>query len=297
MGASVVALLLPFDLFRPAREMTQLIALAQWGMNESTHRVAEKAEALAGGLVHPDEHERVVQQKKALENEVLSLRQEMTRLEQTNASLVAVRQIPGLPERIRLIPARVIAPDADQWREALQVARGTHGRIKEGDWVATHLQVDAGQRDRIREQDYVLARESLLGWVEQTHWRTSRVVLLSDPFANKVMRVKIVTPDGRTRRSERDETMRIFSLKGVGQGKMQVLDIPKNDVDNGLIGVGDLVMTDPDDYRFSVSMVIGTIVELVHNRHKPLYYDAIVRHRCSPESLRDVLILNIDEQE
>lgn len=293
MGVSAVVLLLPFDPFRPARGMTQLIALAQYGVNETTHNIINRTEALADKPIPAVEHERLVNENKALLNQLITQQQEMAQLREINESLIALRKTPGFPRQARPLPARVIAPEADAWRQAFRVACGTNRGIKEGDWVATRLQVDVGSEHDVHEYSQVLARESLIGWVEQTHRWTSRVVLLSDAFANKTMRIRIVRPDAPSSEARKTDNRQVFFLKGAGRGRMLIPDIPREDVETKLIAVGDIVTTDPDDYRFPMTMVIGNIVELVHNKANPLYYEAVVEHRYDPQSVRDVTIIDL----
>ncbi|NLX12028.1 MAG: rod shape-determining protein MreC [Phycisphaerales bacterium] len=292
MGLSAVALLLPFDVFRPARGMTQLIAVAQYGVNETTHNVINRTESLAEKPVPAARHEELIEENKALLNQLLAQRQEMNQLRTINESLIAIRKTPGFPRQARPIPARVIAPEADAWRQAFRVATGTNRGIKEGDWVATRLQVDVGREQDVQERAQVLARECLIGWVEQANRWTSRVVLLSDAFANQTMRIRIAPPPDRSSATASAEHRPVFFLKGAGRGRMLVPDIPREDVDAKLIAVGDIVTTDPDDYRFPMAMVIGSIVELSHNKAKPLYYDAVVEHRYDPQAIRDVTIIH-----
>ncbi len=291
MGISAVVLLLPFDLFRPARGMTQLIALAQYGVNETTHHVISRTEGLADKPIPASQHERLINENKALLNQLITQRQELDQLREINESLVVLRKTPGFPRQGRPIPARVIAPEADAWRQAFRVARGTNRGIKEGDWVATRLQINVGSEHDVREHAQVLARECLIGWVEQANRYTSRVVLLSDAFANRTMRIRIVRPDAPPSEARKADNRQVFFLKGAGRGRMLIPDIPREDVDAKLIAVGDMVTTDADDYRFPMAMVIGRIVELTHNKANPLYYEAVVEHRYDPQSVRDVTII------
>jgi cell shape-determining protein MreC len=295
MVASLINLLMPYDLFRPARSATQLIALAQLGSREATHRVAEKVEQLSDNPISAKEHHQLRQEKQGLENQVHSLRQQLGQLQSANQALTAIRRQPGFPENARLIPARIIAPDSDNWRESLLVGKGSSGQVKPASWVTTRWRVQAGSEQDVQNSYRVLGRESLIGWVEQTHRWTSRVVLLSDPFANRACRVRIVNPEDGQAASESLDGEKVFILQGAGKGMMRIPDIPRQEIESGHVKVGSTVVSDPRDGRFPVSMVIGTISELEHNSKKPLYYDAVVQHRYSPDDLRCVYIVDLLE--
>jgi cell shape-determining protein MreC len=296
MVASAINLLMPYDLFRPVNSTTQLIALAQLGARETTQRVAEKVEELSDPPVTRDEHRQLKKQKQALENEVLSLQQQLGQLREANRSLTAIRNQSDFPQQARLIPARIMAPDSDNWRESLLVGKGTSTKVQQGNWVTSHWWVQAGREQHVQKKYRVLARESLLGWVDQANRWTSRVVLLSDPFANRACRVRIVNTRSGKALSEKADASKTFILQGAGDGLMRIPDIPRQEIENGHIELGSTVVSDPCDGRFPVSMVIGTITELRHNKKKPLYYDAFVRHQYSPGDLHRVYIVDLPGQ-
>lgn len=218
-------------------------------------------------------------------------------LQATTDELRRIRGEPGFPEGGVIVPGQVIAWDAVPGRESL-VLKGRGAKV--GDWVTSHLAVKAGQQDGVQEKQAVLARETLIGWIEQASPYMSRVVLLSDPVASKARLVHIATQRaGQQTAFVADVTGRRpadFALAGLGNGRMKVMDIDARYVNENLIKVGDLVISDDRDQRLPMSLVIGEIVELRQVRgksQKPLLYEAVVKHRLDPKSIGEVYIVNM----
>ncbi|NLX23968.1 MAG: rod shape-determining protein MreC [Phycisphaerae bacterium] len=295
MGASLVMWWLPAELFGPARGMTQLVALPQWAAHQATTRVTEPLKALARQQMTAAEQRDLAEHKIALENENAVLRQRIEELKNTIEELALLRQ-DGAPLQGVIIPAPVIGLDAAPRRDSLVLGKGQIQGVRQEDWVASRLFVQAGREDGVEDDAAVLARECLIGRVEQIGALTSRVVLLSDPYANRAMRVHIAHFDPETRRPLHvtfDGRMAAFVLRGSGSGLMTVSDIHRDFVQAGVVTVGDLVTSDPHDAKLPRAMVIGEIIELRHNRDKPLLYDAVVRPRYDPKALSQVMVVDL----
>ena len=301
MLASVVLMVVPADILRPARNMTQLIALPQWALQRATNKATEPIKAMARQPLTAEQQVQMLRDKQGLENENVALRQQIETLRLTMEELTLLRR-QGLPETVVLIPAPVIALDAAPRRDSLLLGKGELKGIKHGDWVASRLFVQVGEQNGIQRQsavlarDHLLARENLIGWVEETTPLTSRVVLLSDAYANRPMRVHLAhfdTPSQRYLAVTSEGRVAPFALRGIGGGKMIVADIDRAFIDAGVVAVGDLVTSDPNDPRLPHTMVIGEIIEVRQNTNKPLFYDAVVRHRQNPQQLSQVLIVGL----
>jgi cell shape-determining protein MreC len=137
----------------------------------------------------------------------------------------------------------------------------------------------------VQNQSAVLSRECLIGWVEETGPLASRVVLLSDPAANKALHVRILDKAGE------------FTLKGAGSGQMKLVEMPREFVENGKVEVGDKVMSHPNDPKLPVPIAIGRIKELHRVKEKPVYYEATVEPACAVKSLRQVFIVDLSKSE
>jgi len=299
MVGSAVAVLAPRDLLRSGRHMTELIALPQWAAHQVTRSAVEPVRALAREGMTAAEARRLAEEKTLLENENAALRDRIAALDQTVRELALLRRS-GAAEGGALIPAPVVAADAAPGRETLLVGRGRLRGVQREDWVASRMLVRAGEPEGVENGAAVLGRQCLLGWVEETGPFTSRVVLLSDPYAQRVLRVHIAHslrngPDAQSREL-RFVTMggRVaeFVLRGVGGGRMIVNDIPHDFVDAGLITPGDLVLSDSRDPKLGQALVVGEITEVRHNKSKPLLYDTYVQPRFDPKSLSQVLIVD-----
>ena len=298
MLASAMLLVVPADLLRPARNMTQLIALPQWALHRATHKATEPIKALTRQPATAEQQAQMLHDKQGLENENVALRQQIEALKLSVQELTLLRR-QGFPEAGVLIPAPVVALDAAPRRDSLLLGKGQLKGVKRQDWVTSRLFVQVGEQDGVRRQLAVLARESLIGWVEQTTPLTSRVVLLSDAYASRPMRVHFVHFDASARRYlqvKAEGRVAPFALRGIGGGKMIVADIDRTFIADGVVAVGDLVTSDPNDPKLPRAMVVGEIIELHQNEDKPLFYDAVVRHRHDPKALSQVYIVDLSRQ-
>jgi cell shape-determining protein MreC len=172
-------------------------------------------------------------------------------------------------------------------------------KVNVGDWVASRLAVQAGAQQGVRDDLRVLGRETLIGWIEFTAPYLSRAVLLSDKFSNRVWRVHVAArrPGQKSydyvRHLEDLARYAEFPLEGMGEGKMLMAEVEARYISEGRIQVGDVVTTDGHDPKLPVAMVIGDIVELQQIKKKPLLYNVIVKHRCDPQDLTQVFIVDM----
>jgi len=295
MAASAVMLAIPSrHLQRPASEMVQLIAYPQWAVHQATLKATEPLRALARQQMTAEQQADLEEANKGLQNENAVLRQQIETLRQTVNELTMLREN-GLPTDGVIISAEVIAGDAAPRQDSFLIGKGSAQGVRHQDWVASRLFVQAGEQDGVRADAAVLARQCLIGWVEQTASFTSRIVLLSDPEANRGMRVHIAHYDASTNQPRPvllDGRLAEFVLRGADAGQMIIRDIKDDFIKVGVVGPGDLVLSDANDPKLGLSLVIGQIEELQHNRNQPLLYDAVVRHRFDPTTLSQVLIVD-----
>ena len=295
MAGSALVLALPNDyLQRPAGEMIQLMAYPQWAVQQATLKARQPFEDLARQQMTAGQQAQLEEDNKGLENENVVLRQQIETLKQTISELTLLRGN-RLGSQGLLLPADVVAADAAPREDSFIVSKGKARQVKYRDWVASRLFVQAGDRDGVGREAAVLARQCLIGWVEQTASFTSRVVLLSDPAANRGTRVHIAHHDPQTRQPLLvlwDDRLAEFVLRGAGGGKMIIRDIKNEFVKAGVVAEGDLVLSDAHDPKLGQSLVIGEIEQLRHNKKEPLLYDAIVRYRFDPHALSQVLLVD-----
>lgn len=286
--ASAVMLMLPSDFLKPLRGMAQLIAIPQWAVREGTVQVRQQIQSLASESIPAEKHQEVLREKAALENELASLRQRLVDAESSIQELTGLRK--RLPAQATLVPARVIGLDAAAGRDSLLVGDLKGLKARQGDWVASRVFLDAGTESGVRDQLAVLSRECLLGWVEQSSAFASRVVLLSDPLTRRPLHVRIGS------RRKQAPLYTAFALEGAGQGRMLIPDVPADLIKGGRVAVGDVVTSDPSNPNLPVALVIGEIRELVRNRQKPLFYDALVAPLLEPASLSHVYVVRLGAQ-
>lgn len=306
MLASAVMIMLPRDFFASARNMTQLVAFSGYPVSRAVDNLADSARAIAAEPVPAKTHMEMVRARQAAENEVIVLQRQILELRNRLGDIANLRgyfdRRDHLRDKGRLIPARVVGWDAVPGRDSMALLKGRSANVAEGSWVTSRLAIAAGEENGVADDLRVLARQTLIGWVEQTAPYTSRVVLLSDRFTNRVWRVHIAAVGRENRKPEfvlDGDRPADFALEGIGDGKMRIPDVHARFIREKLIRVGDVVTTDGRDPRLPVAMVIGDIVQLQQIKKQPLLYNAIVRHRYDPKDFSDVLILDMtasDEQ-
>ncbi|MCL2330092.1 MAG: hypothetical protein FWC56_02195 [Phycisphaerae bacterium] len=297
MVGSLVLALMPRDFLAPLRQATQLAGVAQYGATSVTRGVTQSAKTLLAEPVPADEHAKTETARVAAENENIVLRGQVQQLQTMVDELRNVRNRSQFPSGGRLVSARVVGWDTAAGRDSLALFKPTSRNVRKDDWVASSLLVDASNKD-IACDERVLARETLIGWVEQPTSMASRVVLLSDRYSHRKWTVhvaKVGRPDRQNEFVMEEGRPVGFALEGIGGGKMRMTDIPAQYVKNGIIRVNDVVTTDGRDPKLPLSMVIGEIESLEPIKKQPLLYNAIVKHRCDPKELADVLIVNIPD--
>jgi len=296
MVASAIMLFMPRDPLQPAKNITPLIALPQRAARQATQYVGSQIDKIAGKPVPLDQYNKAALEKQALENENAALRQSIAQLKSTQEQLTRIRSSPEFPQGASIIPVQILACDADPRRESLLVDKGSLKKVKDLDWVASRITINAGTNNGVHNRAQVMARECLIGWVEHAGLWQSRVVLLSDPQANRAMRIRIQPkpggPDHNKRRGPADPLI----LEGAGNGKMKIRDIPANYVENGLIQTGDLVTSDRNDPKLPLSMVVGVITKLKRiqdDKVIPLFYEALVQHRYDPKKINQAYVVDM----
>jgi cell shape-determining protein MreC len=296
MALSGLLILLPREFFGSARSMTQLVALpGQYAVTRATEGVSQSADRLRAQVVPAQAHNDLLKAKQAVENENLSLREENQVLRNLVNELQQIRRRPQFPANGKLIPARVVGWDAVPGRDSMLLLKGRSPEVKIGDWVTSRLAIQAGTDTGVTDDARVLARQNLIGWIEQTSPYMSRVVLLSDRYANRVWRVHIAKrrPNTEPQYVMDGELPADFALEGIGNGEMRLLDINARLIEQGEIREGDVVTTDGHDARLPLAMVIGDIARLDRIKKQPLLYHAVVRHRVDPKSVSEVFVVDV----
>ncbi len=236
-------------------------------------------------LVAADEHQAALARLRAAQNQLTAQAAHIQRLEAENRTLTGIRDR-GFTVRGRLIPARVVAHDALDWRESRWIARGSTRGVRPGQAVLSNefsiaLGAESGARDGLR----VLAAETLIGVIHRTSTHTAQVRLLSDPATQ--MRVLI----GRQTEQGLKLVDASFWLVGAGRGRIEVRDVDRRYVDEG-VAVGDTILTPPDDPALPVSLAVGMISSIRNDRDNGLLRVLEVTPSVDFDDLRQVFVLD-----
>jgi cell shape-determining protein MreC len=219
-------------------------------------------------------------------------------LRQENAKLRHLRE-KYVPPAMPILPAKVVAWDIVAWRDSLLLARGRSRGIGWQDWVASQLFINEGGETGVAEGQAVLARECLLGRVEQVSPYMARVQLFSDVDSPRIQ-VQI----GAVAANKVEYVDYPCSLRGLGRGRMAVEDVPyqyvqadsESDSAGGKtrkIRVGDLVFSGPDQLGLPVPLMVGRVSGLEKNPKRRLVYTLAVEPAVSITDVREVFVIPI----
>ncbi|HNQ22379.1 MAG TPA: rod shape-determining protein MreC [Phycisphaerae bacterium] len=268
LALSLLGLLLPRSWTAPLMSLVQVLAPFQ----AATQAVADGAQARTAGDTPPptaEEHQQLRQQAEALRHQVAALSAHAVALEEENALLTAVRLRgeggSALGARGRLIPARVIAQDVVAWRSSRLIDAGTLRGVQPGAIVTSRaFDINQGEEIGLRPGLAVLLAETLVGTVEKTGTHTARVRLLSDITSARRVRI------GRFVEDRFALVEPVFWLIGTGRGRMELRDVDRRLVQDGLVAIGDIVLSDPTDEMLPAALTIGKITMVEPDRGNPL---------------------------
>jgi cell shape-determining protein MreC len=289
---SAVALLAPREWTGGLISLVQVIVPFQDG---AVTGVGSAARALErdGGAVSPESHAALAREKAALEHQVAVLSLRVSELEEEVSILEGTRIWEVEGQRIgaqgRLIPARVITTDLLPWRSSRLVNVGTLQGVRRGSAVVSrYFAIDRGEADGVRNGMAILLREAFIGLVEQAGTHTSRVKLLSDVSVERKARIGRFS-DGRFTALDR-----FFWLMGCGEGVMEIRDVERRDVDEGLIQIGDIVLSASESSLLPAAMTIGRVEGIQPDRDNPLLAILTIRSAIDEASLHRVYVYNPD---
>ena len=260
----------------------------QWGVHDTAARTAETVREYAQPVPSPEEYNRLAREREALRHEVTALAGVVSQLQQ-QVQAVAGFQKRGLLGAARLIPARVVSADAVAWRESIQIDRGADDGVRTGDWVVScAFPSSSGESTRLDDAVQALLSQTLLGQVAETAPLTSRAVLLSDPYSQAGLRVRIA----RIERGRLVGPDSYFMLQGVGRGRMAVREVDARLLAGDQVRESDLVVSSPGDPRLPIAMVIGEVDRIDRHPKNPLLHDLTIRPRLDLRAVRQVYVVS-----
>lgn len=312
---SAVSLALPAGWSDGLKSLTQLLVPPQDWLHRTARRTAdglhewaqsaggEDARAQSAAAATDLDHA-------AMENQILALTGQLEEIRRENSSLRGLRER-YLPPGVRLVSAHVVARDVAAWRDTLLLSRGANQAVQRSDPVTTRLFVGTGTRDGVAIGHLVVAREILIGQVEQVSPYSSRVQLFSDIGVRTPVRIGRVAA-GRTQWVDYPCT-----LLGRGRGEMVIADVPLRYIDDEAASgdessggtrsrgsaspdrmrPGDLVVSPPRPPELPTPMAIGRIESFEHDARKRLVATVHVKGLIAEEDIREVFVVASGERE
>lgn len=259
-----VAIWLPARWTRPFGNVMQLFAPAQQAINSASQNAGDAIDKLAMGSVPGAEHVELQRRTNQLENHVLALSQQVRDLQQQNEDLAKLRH-GALGSRGQLIPARVVRYDAADWRDGLAIDRGDTNGVRQNAAVVAMMTEAAASEGGLS----ALLSSVFIGQVTGLSPYTSEVQLLSDPESGIQVRV------GRVEGGRFVEVPADFILRGVGNGRMVIIESPQRHRESGAIRVGDAVVSLEGQNGLPHSLLIGRITDIVADDDQPLSLDRL----------------------
>lgn len=295
LGISLLSLLLP------SAWTGKLISLVQV-MVPFQHAVTSAADGWRGGdsatdtIVSGAEYEVLRRQNSALRHRLAALSLRSEELEDQVHLLEATRQWEVEGRRIgtrgKLIPARVVTEDLLAWRSSRLINAGTLQGVSPGSAVASqYFSIDEGETSGVKDGMAILMGESLIGLIEQAGTHASRVKLLSDVSVEMKVRLGRIIDGNFTLHDG------YYWLLGRGHGRMEICDVDKRNVDDGTIGSGDLVLSDPRSELLPTALVIGIVVEITSDRDKPLFSVLSIESAADIGTMERVYVFDPDSSE
>ncbi len=281
-------------LWAPRAVTAPLMNLVQWMVpaEDAVHlamNAIDGANDAAQDALSAEECQALKNSNSAWAHQAAALTARIEELESQVRTLTATRLWDAegrrLGSRGRLIPARVIGEDVLPWRSSRLLTAGTWQGVGDGAAVLSRtFTLDQGEHAALRPGLAILLGEALVGTVERTATHTSRVKLVSDVTTQ--MKVRL----GRYSQDRFDLVERCFWLVGRGRGRMEIRDVDKRDVDSGVIAVGDVVLSDPQNELLPAALAIGRVVEISVDRDNPVFAILTIQSALAESNLRRVYV-------
>jgi len=286
MVLSAVAVFLPPWLTDASKHGTQLLVPLQDAAYYATHWAAKSV----ADIGNPQAADQAREQ--ALMNELASQAGLIEQLREDNERLGGLRK-KAIPFALQV---QVVARDIAAWRDSLLVERGSELGVRREDWAASRLFLNQGALNQVQEGQAVIAREILLGRVEEVSPYMSRVQLFSD-LDSPPIEVRV----GSMRDGEFEFVDYPCSLRGRGRHQMVIKAVDYRYIDGQAestaedgkrrIKVGDYVCSAPGQLGLPQPMVIGRVTEISRDPQRRLVSDVLVAPAIDIDQLRHVNVI------
>ena len=235
-----------------------------------------------------DEDARRLQRRlEAYEQRFAAMSIHIADLEKVNAELSGIRQR-GMKGG-RLLPARIVAGDSLPWRASKLLDRGTLTGVTRNSAVISRRIVADGMDHAELDGMSVITSEALVGEIAPhlgTH--TSRLLLMTDPAASRRL-VRIARESGGELHSAPHE----YLIQGIGDNKMEIRGVHRDDIESGTIRKGDRVLSTATDQRLPFSVMIGTVADIRADDDNGVLCNLIVEPAVQADALRRVYVVDV----
>ena len=292
---ALAALIMPQSIGGRLISLVQILIPFQHAASSATDALVGEAGASTTD-VSGAEYDAIKREKLALEHRLASMSLRVEDLQRDVGILTATRSWDVEGQRLgsqgQLIPAGIVTPDLLSWRSSRLINAGSLQGVKMGAPVASrYFTIDRGDETGVQNGMTILRGESFIGIVEQTGTHTARIKLLSDISVE--MKVRIGRFEGDTFTLIGD----YYWMVGRGKGKMEIRDVPRREVEEGGLMVGDVVLSDPTSGALPSAMTIGRVVEVRLDRDQPLFSILKVQSEIDEAWLQRVYVFDPGEQE
>ncbi len=286
MILSALAMLLPPSVTDSAKHGTQLLVALQDVAYFVTH-FAARSGARIGDPQHDDrlDHDSLIRRIAAQEGLIERLRGETRRLGALRDKRIS-----------QALHARIVGRDIAAARSSILIERGAELDVHRADWVTSCLFIDQGHVNDVQVGQVVIAREALLGRIEQVSPYMSRVRLFTDIDAPPIeVRVGRLNEDGFA------FVDYPCNLRGLGRGRMVIRDVDYRFVQNGnteddsdatmRMQVGDLVCCTAGRLGLPEPLAIGRVAAIEEDPKRRLVYDVIIEPAIPLDEIRHVYVI------
>ncbi len=248
------------------------------------------------GVVSIEQYRAIQIRQQALENQVAALSTQAQNLALENELLTATRMWElddgKIGARGRLIPASVMAQDLLSWRDSRLINAGSLQGVSPGDPVSTrYFSIDRGEASGIESGMGILLAETLVGVVEHVGTHTSRVRMLCDIDSQMKVRIGRFDDEGLFQAESQ-----YYWLDGRGCNNMEIGEVDRRDIEDGLVAIGDRVLADYPRLGLTTPMVIGYVKEVLPDRDNPLLVKLVVASLVDTNGLKRVLVFDATAQ-
>lgn len=286
MALSTLAILLPPRLTDGTKHGTQLLVPLQHVAYALTFKSLNALEAARR------QDAPAAPAAAALQNIIASQAVKIEQLEEEKARMGQIRT----RARTRALQAQIVARDLVAWRDTVLVDRGSEGKVRKRDWVASRFFIDQGDLSDVQQGSAVIAKDVLLGRVEMVSPYMSRVQLFSDlDFKGIEVRIGDYVQGGFKLVDHAN------MLIGLGDGRMGIENVDYRVVqlpheappDDGVvrIAIGSWVCSAPGTLGLPEPMVIGRVAAIEEDRRQRLVHKLIVEPALAIDDVRYVHVI------